>query len=63
MSLRLADTFIKYLIGILLYVSIRISQMYITIGFVIMEMKEYYEIPIILDITFLVTTGIILSMK
>ncbi|XP_058005415.1 uncharacterized protein LOC131181384 [Hevea brasiliensis] len=62
-SLQLADRSIKYLIGILKNIPINIGKFFISIDFVVLEMEEDVQIPIILGRPFLTTTGVIISVK
>ncbi|XP_050919816.1 uncharacterized protein LOC127137392 [Lathyrus oleraceus] len=48
MSLQLADRSVKYPIGILEDITVRIDQLYIPIDFVVMDIKEDDKIPILL---------------
>ncbi|XP_050914870.1 uncharacterized protein LOC127129789 [Lathyrus oleraceus] len=63
MSLQLADRSIKYPIGILENILVRIGQLYIPTGFVVMDIKEDEEIPILLGRLFLSTAGAIIDVK
>ncbi|XP_050890663.1 uncharacterized protein LOC127096086 [Lathyrus oleraceus] len=63
MSLQLVDRSIKFPIGMLENVPVRIGQFYIPIDFVIMDIKEDSHIPIILRRPFLATTGAIIGVK
>lgn len=63
MFLQLADRSVKYLIGILEYILVRIGQLYIPTNFVVMDIKEGDEIPILLDRPFLSTVGAIIDIK
>ncbi|PNX66360.1 hypothetical protein L195_g063026, partial [Trifolium pratense] len=48
MSLQLADRSIKYPLGILENVSVRIGQLFIPTDFVIVDIREDIDIPILL---------------
>ncbi|XP_058749140.1 uncharacterized protein LOC131622107 [Vicia villosa] len=48
MSVQLADRSVKYLVGVLENVSVRIGQFYIPTDFIIMDIKEDVNTPIIL---------------
>lgn len=63
MSLQLADHFVKFPIGMLENVPVRICQFYIPINFIIMDIKEDSNIPIILGRPFLSTVGAIINVK
>lgn len=63
MYLQLADRSIKFLVGMLENVPVRIGQFYIPTEFVIMDIKKDSHIPIILGIPFLSTTGVIIDVK
>jgi len=63
MSLQLADRSIKYLVGILEDVPLRIGQLYIPTDFVVMDITEDLSIPIILGRPFLATAGAIIDVK
>ncbi|XP_050909147.1 uncharacterized protein LOC127122916 [Lathyrus oleraceus] len=63
MSLQLADRSIKFPVGMLENVPIRIGQLYIPTEFVIMDIKEDSNIPIILGRPFLAIVGAIIDVK
>lgn len=63
MSLHLANRFIKYPLGLLEDVHIRIGQFYIPTDFVVMDIEEDSHIPILLGKPFLATDGTILDVK
>ncbi|XP_050910047.1 uncharacterized protein LOC127123915 [Lathyrus oleraceus] len=63
MSLQLADRSVKFTIGMLENVPVRIGQFYILTDFVIMDIKEDSHIPIILGRLFLATAGAIIEVK
>ncbi|XP_050914879.1 uncharacterized protein LOC127129796, partial [Lathyrus oleraceus] len=63
MSVQLADCSIKYPVGILENVSVRVGQFYIPTDFIIMDIKEDATTPIILGRPFLATAGAIIDMK
>ena len=63
MSLQLDDRSVKYPIGILEDVPVRIGKLYIPTDFVVMDIKEYDNIPILLGRPFLSTTGAIIDVK
>lgn len=63
MSLQLADHFVKFLMSMLENIPIRTGQFYIPIDFIIMDIKEDSNIPIILGKPFLATVGAIINVK
>ncbi|XP_050892509.1 uncharacterized protein LOC127098050 [Lathyrus oleraceus] len=63
MSLQLADRSVKYPINILEDIPVRIVQLYIPTNFVVMDIKEDEEIPILLGKPFLSTTGTMIDVK
>lgn len=63
MSLQLTDKLIKYLVGIVKDVQIRIMHMVIPINFVMMNIQEDTEIPILLGRPFLATSREIIDVK
>lgn len=63
MSLQLAGHFVKFPVGMLENVPVRIGQFYIHIDFIIMDIKEDSNIPIILGRPFLATAGAIIDVK
>ena len=63
MSLQLADRSVKYPVGILEDVPVRIGQLFIPTDFVVMDIKEDDDIPILLGRPFLSTTGAIIDVK
>ncbi|XP_039118394.1 uncharacterized protein LOC120254339 [Dioscorea cayenensis subsp. rotundata] len=62
-TLQLADGFVKYPIGILEDVPIKVSKFVILADFVVLEMEEDSQIPIILGRPFLATAGAIIDVK
>lgn len=63
MSLQSADRSVKYPIGILEDIPVRIRQLYIPTDFVIMDIKEDEEILILLGRPFLSTAGAMIDVK
>ncbi|XP_058726201.1 uncharacterized protein LOC131597525 [Vicia villosa] len=63
MSVQLADRFVKYPVGVLENVPVRIGQFYILTDFIIMDIKEDVNTPIILGRPFLATAGAIIDVK
>jgi hypothetical protein len=62
-SLQLADRSIKYPVGILENVPVKIGHLFIPTDFVIMDIKEDADIPILLGRPFLATSGAIIDVK
>ncbi|XP_048491613.2 uncharacterized protein LOC104883015 [Beta vulgaris subsp. vulgaris] len=62
-SLQLADRTVKYPFGILEDVPLRVGKFFIPCDFVVMEMEEDAQVPIILGRPFLATAGAIIDMK
>ncbi|XP_010689473.2 DNA damage-inducible protein 1-like [Beta vulgaris subsp. vulgaris] len=62
-SLQLADRTVKFSLGILQDVPLRVGKFFIPCDFVVMEMKEDAQVPIILGRPFLATAGAIIDMK
>jgi len=62
-SLQLADHFVKYPVGILEDVLIKIGDLYVSVGFVILEMEEDMCTPIILGRPFLATAECYIDVK
>lgn len=63
MPLQLADRSIKFLVGMLENIPIRIGEFYIPTDFIIIYIKEDSNIPIILGRPFLATAGAIINVK
>ena len=63
MLVQLADRSVKYPVGILENVPVRIGQFYIPTDFIIMDIKEDSVTPIILGRPFLATDGAIVDVK
>jgi hypothetical protein len=63
MSLQLPDRTIKYPVGILENVPVRIGHLFIPTDFVIMDIKEDDDIPILLGRPFLASSGAIINVK
>ncbi|XP_057247482.1 uncharacterized protein LOC130589875 [Beta vulgaris subsp. vulgaris] len=61
--LQLADRTVKYPLGILEDVPLRVGKFFIPCDFVVMEMEEDAQVPIILGRPFLATAGAIIDMK
>ncbi|XP_050875608.1 uncharacterized protein LOC127079243 [Lathyrus oleraceus] len=62
-SFQLVDRFVKYPVGMLENIPVRIGQFYIPTSFIVMDIKEDYNIPIILGRPFLATTSAIIDVK
>ncbi|XP_021672393.2 uncharacterized protein LOC110658913 [Hevea brasiliensis] len=62
-SLQLADRFVKYPLGILENIPIKVGNFFIPVDFVFLEMEEDVQIPIILGRPFLATVGVIIDVK
>ncbi|XP_050890270.1 uncharacterized protein LOC127095655 [Lathyrus oleraceus] len=63
MCLQLVNRSIKYPVGILENVPVRIGQLYVPTNFVVMNMKKDSSIPILLGRPFLATAGAIIDVK
>ncbi|XP_058003699.1 uncharacterized protein LOC131180103 [Hevea brasiliensis] len=61
--LQLADQSMKYPVGILENIPIKVGKFFILVDFVVLEMKEDVQIPIILGRPFLATAGAIIDVK
>ncbi|XP_021731509.1 uncharacterized protein LOC110698397 [Chenopodium quinoa] len=62
-SLQLADRSVKFPLGVLEDVPLRVGKFFIPCDFVVMEMDEDVNVPIILGRPFLSTAGAIIDMK
>ncbi|XP_027169631.1 uncharacterized protein LOC113769374 [Coffea eugenioides] len=62
-SLQLADRSIRHPMGILENVLIKVQKFIIPVDFVVLNMEEDVNVPIILDRPFLVTAGTIIDVK
>ena len=63
MILQLADCSVKYPAGIIEDVPIKVGEVYIPADFVVMEMEEDNQVPILLGRPFLATAGAIIDVK
>ncbi|XP_058741195.1 uncharacterized protein LOC131613553 [Vicia villosa] len=63
MSLQLADRSVKFPVGMLENVPVRIGKFYIPTDFIIMDIKEDSNIAIILGRPFIATAGAIIDVK
>lgn len=62
-SLQVVDKSVKYPVGVLEDVSMRIGEFCIPVDFVIMEIEEDYQIPIFLKRPFLAMTRAIIDVQ
>ncbi|KAJ8755138.1 hypothetical protein K2173_018936 [Erythroxylum novogranatense] len=62
-ALQLADHSVKYSVGVLEDVPIKVGNLYVPVDFVILEMEEDTRTPIILGRPFLATAGCQIDMK
>ncbi|XP_021739812.1 uncharacterized protein LOC110706226 [Chenopodium quinoa] len=62
-SLQLADRSVKFPLGVLEDVPLRVGKFFIPCDFVVMEMEEDAHVPIILSRPFLAIAGAIIDMK
>ncbi|XP_074377248.1 uncharacterized protein LOC141718762 [Apium graveolens] len=62
-SLQLADRTVKYPLGIIEDVLVKVDKYFIPCDFVVLEMDEDVEMPIILGRPFLATTGTIIDVN
>ncbi|XP_010692570.1 uncharacterized protein LOC104905667 [Beta vulgaris subsp. vulgaris] len=62
-TLQMADRSVKYPLGILDDVSVRVGKFYIPVDFVVLDMKEDSQIPIILGRPFLCTASVVIDVK
>jgi len=63
MTLQLADRFVKYPAGIIEDVPVKVGEIYIPADFVVMEIEEENQVPILLGRPFLATAGAIIDVK
>ncbi|CAJ2651912.1 uncharacterized protein LOC123905413 [Trifolium pratense] len=63
MSIQFADRSVKYPLGILENVPVRIGQFFIPTDFIVMDIREDSNAPIILGRPFLATAGAIIDVK
>ncbi|XP_057251835.1 uncharacterized protein LOC130591893 [Beta vulgaris subsp. vulgaris] len=62
-TLQMADRSVKYPLGILEDVPVRVGKFYIPVDFVVLDMEEDSQIPIILGRPFLFTAGAVIDVK
>jgi hypothetical protein len=63
MTLQLADSSVCFPLGVIEDVSIEVGKFFLPVDFVVMEMKEDKEVPIILGWPFLRTAGELMDVK
>jgi hypothetical protein len=63
MTLQLEDRSVKYPAGIVEDVSVKVGEIYIPADFVVMEIEEDSQVPILLGRPFLATAGAIIDVK
>jgi len=63
MTLQLAYHSVKYPAGIIEDIPVKVGGIYIPTGFVVMEMEEDFQVPILLGRPFLATAGLIIDVK
>ncbi|XP_021685049.2 uncharacterized protein LOC110668204 [Hevea brasiliensis] len=62
-SLQLANRFVKYLISILENIPIKVGKFFILVDFIVLEMEDDVQIPIILGRPFLASARAIIDVK
>ncbi|XP_048502947.1 uncharacterized protein LOC125498724 [Beta vulgaris subsp. vulgaris] len=62
-TLRMGDRSIKYHLGVLEDVPVRVGKFYIPVDFVVLDMDEDAQIPIILGRPFLCTACAVIDVK
>ncbi|XP_031131661.1 uncharacterized protein LOC116033044 [Ipomoea triloba] len=63
MTIQLADHSVKHPVGILEDISVKIDKYFIPTDFVVLDIEEHENIPIILGRPFLATTGAVIDVK
>jgi len=63
MTLQMADRSIIYPAGILEDIPIKVGKIYILADFVVMDMEEDSQVPILLGRSFLATAGAVIDVK
>jgi len=63
MTLQLADRSVMYPAGIIEDVPVKVGEIYIPADFVVMEIEEDNQVPILLGRPFLATAGAIIDVK
>ncbi|XP_048491772.1 uncharacterized protein LOC104898216 [Beta vulgaris subsp. vulgaris] len=62
-ALQMVDRSIKYTVGVLEDVPVRVGKFYIPVDFVVLDMEEDAKFPIILGRPFLCTAGVLIDVK
>ncbi|XP_021678236.2 uncharacterized protein LOC110663284 [Hevea brasiliensis] len=62
-SLQLTDRSVKYLVGILENILVKVEKFFIPVDIIILEMEEDVQIPIVLGRPFLAIAGAIIDVK
>ncbi|XP_017981014.1 PREDICTED: uncharacterized protein LOC108663036 [Theobroma cacao] len=62
-SLQLADRIIRYPVGIIEDILVKVGHLYIPMDLIVLEMEEDQEIPLILGRPFLATAGAIIDVR
>jgi len=63
MTLQLADRSVRYSAGIVEDIPVKVGEIYVPDDFVVMEMEEDSQVPILLGRPFLATAGAIIDVK
>jgi len=63
MTLQLADRSLKYPLGVLEDVPVKVGKLYIPVDFVVLDMPEDAQMPIILGRPFLATGGVVIHVQ
>ena len=61
--MQLADRSVRYPVGIMEDVPIKVERYYIQADFIVVEMEEDWQVPIILGRPFLATAGAVIDVK
>ncbi|XP_017973257.1 PREDICTED: uncharacterized protein LOC108661385 [Theobroma cacao] len=62
-TLQLANRTIRYPVGIIEDVLLKVGHLYIPVDFIMLEIEDDVEIPLILERPFLATVGVIVDVK
>ncbi|KAK3193612.1 hypothetical protein Dsin_024922 [Dipteronia sinensis] len=62
-TLQLADRSVKYPRGIMQDTLVKVENFYLTINFLVLDMEEDVEVPLLLEMLFLKTTGALIDVK
>ncbi|KAK5803070.1 hypothetical protein PVK06_030710 [Gossypium arboreum] len=62
MSIQLADRSVKYPRGIIEYVLIKVDKFIFPVDFIVLDMDEDVEVPLILGQPFLATAGVVIDV-